>query len=229
MQEIQDNSGPTDDGVTSAATTLQMMVDAITAAGGPRYAFIDNPFIRNDTNGGEPGGNIRNAFLYRPDRVGLVDGSLATVAADGDAIMSGTDTDQQTNPGNPFYASRPPLSATFIFDGQAVTVLSDHFTSKGGSGALYGSVQPLFDGGEVQRAAQAQAVNIYVDGLLAANPDAKVVVAGDINDFGFEQPLGALRGVATVTNYTVPGTDPIDASATYTPGGSAAQDRADQR
>ncbi|RZM23701.1 MAG: hypothetical protein EOP67_47910, partial [Sphingomonas sp.] len=38
MQEIQDNNGATNDNVTSAATTLQKIVDAITAAGGPTYA-----------------------------------------------------------------------------------------------------------------------------------------------------------------------------------------------
>ena len=221
LQEIQDNTGATDNGVTSASTTLGMIVDAIAASGGPRYALIDNPFIGNDTNGGEPGGNIRTAFIYRTDRVSFVAGSLATVAADGSAITSGTYTDQQTNPDNPFYGSRPPLSATFTFNGKQVTVLSDHFTSKGGSGALYGSVQPPFDGGEVQRAAQAQAVNSYVDTLLAADANARVVVAGDLNDFGFEQPLSVLRGVATVTGYDVPGTNPINATATYTPGGTA--------
>ena len=220
LQEVQDNNGATDNGVTSAALTLQMIVDAIAAAGGPAYVAIDNPFIGNDSNGGEPGGNIRTAFLYRPDRVGFVPGSLATVAADGRAITSGNYNDQQTDPDNPFFASRPPLSAGFVFNGQTVTVLSNHFTSKGGSGALYGAVQPPFDGGEVQRAAQAQAVNTYVDGLLAADPNARVVVAGDLNDFGFEQPLSVLKGSATLTGYDVPGTDPIRATATYTPGGA---------
>ena len=224
LQEIQDNSGPASDGTTSAADTLQMITDAISAAGGPPYAYIDNPFIGNNTNGGEPGGNIRTAFIYRTDRVGFVAGSLATVAADGSPTASGAYADQQTNPDNPFYASRPPLSATFTFNGQAVTVLSNHFTSKGGSGALYGSVQPPFDAGEVQRAAQAQAVNTYVDDLLAADPAARVIVAGDLNDFGFEQPLSVLRGVAGVAGYDVLGTDPINATATYAPGGTAVLD-----
>ena len=219
LQEVQDNTGPTDDSVTSANVTLQTLVDAVNAAGGPQYAFIDNPFIGNDTNGGEPGGNIRAAFLYRTDRVGFVEGSLATVAPDGSALAA-PDSGQQTNPGHPFYASRPPLSATFAFNGQNVTVVNNHFTSKGGSGPLYGSAQPPFDGGEAQRAAQAQAVNSYVDARLAADPSAKVIVAGDLNEFGFEQPISVVRGVATVSGYAVPGGDPIDAAATYAPGGS---------
>ncbi|MGY2046542.1 Ig-like domain-containing protein [Methylobacterium sp. JK268] len=220
LQEVQDNSGPTDDGVTAADRTLQMIVDAVKAGGGPGYAFVDNPFIGNDTNGGEPGGNIRTAFLYRTDRVALVPGSLATIGADGRAITSGPDTSQQQDRNNPFYGSRPPLSATFRFNGQDVTVVNNHFASKGGSAAAYGDAQPPFDAGEVQRAAQAQAVNTYVDGLLAAHADAKVLVAGDLNEFGFEQPLSVLRGVASVSNYRVPGTDPKAATADYAAGGT---------
>ena len=232
MQEVQDNNGPTDNGVTSADQTLQMLVDAINAAApaGVHYAFIDNPFIGNDSNGGEPGGNIRTAFLYRTDRVDLVAGSLRTIGADGDAISNqdenapGGNGDQQSNPDNPFFDSRPPLVATFMFHGEAVTVIDNHFTSKGGSAPLLGSDQPPFDAGEVQRAAQAQAVNTFVDSLLASDANARVIVAGDLNEFQFEEPMQVLKGTATVTNYDVPGSDPFDAVADYTPGGTAVLD-----
>lgn len=228
LQEVQDNDGPgnaANSSVTSASVTLQMLVDALnTAAGpnGPHYAFIDNPFIGDDTNGGEGGGNIRTAFIYNTDRVDFVEGSLRTVGADGSAISNPAgNTDQQTNNDNPFFDSRPPLVATFEFNGQDVTIVNNHFTSKGGSGALYGSDHTPFSAGEVSRAAQAQAVNNYVDGLLANDPNARVVVAGDLNDFAFEEPLAVIRGEASVSNYNVPGTDPITATATYTPGGTA--------
>src|SRR5262249_11679662 len=129
--------------------------------------------------------------------------------------------DQQTNPDNPFFDSRPPLVATFTFHGEAVTIVDNHFTSKGGSAPLLGSDQPPFDAGEVQRAGQAQAVNNFVDRLLASDPNAKVVVAGDLNEFQFEQLMQVLKGTATISNYDVPGTDPVNAVADYTPGGVA--------
>ena len=229
LQEVQDNSGPTDDGMTSASNNLQAITNAINAAGGPQYVAIDNPFIGNDTNGGQPGGNIRTAFLYRTDRVSFVPGSLATVAANGTAIHDqGTaaadamaNADQQTDvQSNPFFQSRPPLSAQFTFNGQTVTVVDNHFSSKGGSGDLMGSEQPAFDGGEVQRAGQAQAVNTYVDSLLASDPNAKVVVTGDLNEFNSEEPLNVLEGTASISGYNVQGSDPINATATYTPGGT---------
>src|SRR5262245_57955980 len=229
LQEVQDNNGPTDNGVTSADVTLGMLVNALNAAApaGVNYAFIDNPFIGNDSNGGEPGGNIRTAFLYRTDRVDFVPGSLRTIGADGQAITNTDEAapdgngDQQTNPDNPFFGSRPPLVATFTFNGEAFTVVDNHFTSKGGSAPLLGSDQPPFDAGEVQRAGQAQAVNNFVDNLLAVDSDANVIVAGDLNEFQFEEPMQVLKGTATISNYDVPGSDPFDAVADYTAGGTA--------
>jgi predicted extracellular nuclease len=226
LQEVQDNDGPGNAAastVTAANQTLQMLVDALNAAApaGVEYAFIDNPFIGDDRNGGEGGGNIRTAFLYRTDRVDFIDGSLKTVAADGTAISDPAGiADQQTNPDNPFFDSRPPLIATFAFNGEEVTIVNNHFTSKGGSGALYGSDDTPLNAGEVQRAAQAQAVNNFVDTTLAADPDAKVLVAGDFNDFEFEEPLAVLAGTASISNYDVPATEPIAATATFTPGGT---------
>jgi len=226
LQEIQDNDGAVGGAagstVTAANVTLQAMVDAIAAAGGPQYAFLDNPFIGDDTNGGEPGGNIRTAFLYRTDRVDFVDGSLATVGADGSAITDPTGNGgQQTDDANPFFGSRPPLVATFEFNGQDVTIVNNHFSSKGGSGALLGSEQPPFDASEVQRAAQAQAVNNFVDGLLAQDAQAKVIVAGDLNEFPFEEPIGIVKGTGALANYNVPPSGPFDATGTFVPGGTA--------
>ena len=227
LQEIQDNDGPGNAAgstVTAANVTLQMLVDALNAAApdGVEYAFIDNPFIGDDTNGGEGGGNIRTAYLYRTDRVDFVDGSLRTVAADGSAITDvAGNLDQANNPDNPFFDSRVPLAADFAFNGQTVTIVNNHFTSKGGSGALYGSDPTPPAAGEIQRAAQAQAINTFVDNLLGADPAAKIVVAGDLNDFEFEQPLSVLTGTATVTNYDVPAENPFFATASYAVGGNA--------
>ena len=188
------------------------------------YAFVDNPFIGDDSNGGEPGGNIRTAFLYRTDRVDLVDNSLRTIGVNGvsiDTPGSAGALDQQTKPDNPFFGSRPPLVATFDFNGNDVTIVNNHFTSKGGSGAVIGSVEPPLNASEVQRAAQAQAVNNFVDNLLAGDANAKVMVAGDLNEFPSEEPMSVLKGTATITNYDVPGSDPFDATATYVAGGTA--------
>ena len=94
---------------------------------------------------------------------------------------------------HPFNISRPPLVADFTFNGETITVVNNHFSSKTGSGALMGD-QPPFNSAEDARAEQAQAVNTYVDSLLATDPDARVVVSGDLNEFEFEEPMQVLVG-----------------------------------
>ena len=185
LDEIQDNNGATNDSVVSASMTLQMLVDAIFAVSGVQYNWIDNPFITDDRNGGEPGGNIRVAMLYRQDTVDFIEGSLRTA----------TDpTDQATNTANPFNGARLPLAADFTFNGETVTVIGNHFTSKGGSSPLQGSVQPSTNEGEDKRAGQAALVNALVDTILAGDASANIVVAGDFNDFQNEEPLRILTG-----------------------------------
>lgn len=63
LQEIQDNSGPTDDGTVIANVTMQTIADSVVSFGGAEYSFIEIAPV-NDQDGGEPGGNIRQVILY---------------------------------------------------------------------------------------------------------------------------------------------------------------------
>ena len=198
LQEIQDNSGSTNNGIVSASVTLQTLVDAIVTAGGPTYKFIDNTFITNNTNGGEPGANIRNTYLYNDSRVSLVEGSVKTVQAS--SFTAFTD-------------SRLPLIADFTFNGEEVTVVNNHFSSKGGSRPLFGVNQPsvggesggngqennTINGSLDQRRAQAEAVKGFVDSVFATKLNPNVVVVGDLNEFEFISPLNILAG-SNLTN-----------------------------
>jgi hypothetical protein len=175
LQEIQDNSGPTNDGVTAADITAQMLIDAIIAAGGPTYTYVDVP-PANNTSGGEPSGNIRVGFLYRADVATLTDIQSLDVPA--------------------FDGSRDPLVATFDVNGETFTFINNHFSSKGGDTGLYEKFQPPVLNSEAARIAQAQVVNDHVDGLLAADEGARVVVLGDLNDFTWSTPLKTLDGTA---------------------------------
>jgi len=194
LQEIQDNDGSVNSSITAADLTLQRLIDEIAAISGITYAFIDNPFIGDDTSGGQPGGNIRTAFLYNPDRVSLVPNSVQTIGS------------QAT--GGAFFDTRLPLVATFEFNGQEVTVVNNHFSSKGGSSPLFGATQPAADlqenpsvnGSLDQRRAQAEAVKGFVDVQLTSNPDANIVVVGDFNEFEFISPLNILE--QSLTNLT---------------------------
>jgi Ca2+-binding RTX toxin-like protein len=203
LEEIQDNNGPTNDAVVDASQTYQTLIDAIVAAGGPRYEFRQiNPV--DDTNGGEPGGNIRVGFLFNPARVSFVDRPGGT-ATTGTTVTnsSGTPTLSASpgliDPTNPaFNASRKPLVGEFVFNGQTVFVVANHFNSKGGDQPLFGRFQPPTLTSEAQRLQQAAIVKDFVQSVLAANPNANVVVAGDLNDFEFSTPVNLVESAGLV-------------------------------
>ena len=195
LQEVQDNDGSARTGVKAADATLRLLVDRIAVLGSVRYRFVDHPFIGDDTNGGQPGGNIRVAFLYNPRRVDLIPGSVATVTGP---------ADQRTNPRNPFFNGRLPLIAGFRTraPGHApVTVINNHFNSKRGSSPLVGRIQPFTElqeeprvnSGVDHRRRQARAVHDFVTARLAARGDAHIVVLGDFNEFAFVSPLKILE------------------------------------
>jgi hypothetical protein len=75
LQEIQDDSGPNDDGTVTADKTLSILVTAIAQKSDVTYKFAYIPPVNNQ-DGGEPGGNIRVAFLYRPERLRLVNPNI---------------------------------------------------------------------------------------------------------------------------------------------------------
>ncbi len=183
VQEIQDNNGTVDDGTTDATQTMQVLVDAIAAAGGPSYAFFDVA-PANNTSGGVPGGNIRNAFLYNPDRVELVDFVSLTPA-----VLSALGVSDP----NAFAGTRDPLMATFKFRGKELTVINNHLTSRFGSSPVFGGPQPFVQAGEAERAAQTGALNEVVDALLAdaqgnpvhASKSGRILVVGDLNTMEF--------------------------------------------
>lgn len=64
LQEIQDNSGPTDNGVVDGNQTLTNLAAAVVKASNASetYSFLE--IVPTDkTDGGQPGGNIRTAYL----------------------------------------------------------------------------------------------------------------------------------------------------------------------
>ena len=200
LEEIQDNNGATNDSVVDAAVTLQTLITAIAAAGGPTYQSRQISPV-DDTNGGEPGGNIRVAFLFNPNRVSFVDragGTSTSSTAVTDVGNNGT-PDLSASPGliDPtnaaFNSSRKPIVGEFLFNGQTVFVIGNHFNSKGGDQPLFGPNQPPVLSSEVQRSQQATIVRNFVQSILAINPNANVVVAGDLNDFEFSNPLTILE------------------------------------
>lgn len=205
LQEIQDDSGATDDGTVSAHRTLGRLVAAIVAAGGPRYEFLQiEPYDGMD--GGQPGGNIRNALLYDATRLGFEgradpsDDLVARVEVTPDGPRLPVNPALIAPLDSAFEDSRKPLAAEFSVEGAPLFVIALHLNSKGGDAPLFGERQPPRRGSEAQRNRQVERIGDLVGELLAADPEARIVVLGDLNEHEFRPPLAALvaRGLVNL-------------------------------
>ncbi|MFJ3822130.1 endonuclease/exonuclease/phosphatase family protein [Streptomyces nodosus] len=205
----QDNSGAKDDGTVDADKTLNKLTDAIAAAGGPKYEWRQiNP--ENDKDGGQPGGNIRTAFLFNPKRVGFTDrpGGTSTTAVgitgknDKTALTVSPGRIDPTN--SAWNSSRKPLVGEFTLQGKKLFVIANHFASKLGDQGVDSRFQAPNRSSGVQRTQQATVENAFIKQLLAADPKADLVVLGDLNDFQFspavQTPTGKGKQLTDLVN-----------------------------
>lgn len=155
------------DGANSAIAEL---VDRLNASvGTPTYDYIRDPASGVGTDA------IKVAFIYKPDSVTPVGQALS----DTDAIYN-----------------RLPVAQTFSLNsnGETFPPVVNHFKSKGGTGtgldADQGDGQGAFN---AQRVQQAQALRDFVNGLKTSSGDSDVLVMGDLNAYGEEDPIDVLR------------------------------------
>ncbi|MEU1285895.1 endonuclease/exonuclease/phosphatase family protein [Kitasatospora sp. NPDC005856] len=197
LEEIQDDNGAKNDGTVDASQTVAKFIAAIKAAGGPAYDWRSvDP--QDGKDGGEPGGNIRQVFLFNPQRVSFTDipGGGATTAVG--VTGTGAATSLTASPGRiapndeAWTNSRKPLVGQFSFRGKKVFVIANHFNSKGGDQGIDSRFQQPVRSSEVQRTKQATVEQAFVAQLLAADKEAKVVSLGDFNDYQFSPALAAL-------------------------------------
>lgn len=198
LEEVQDDSGAADDGVVKADVTLGLLARSIEAVGGPQYQFADIA-PTDGSDGGQPGGNIRVAFMVSSERgakLVLRAGGGATtpnrVTRDGGAHL-------QFSPGRidpenaAFTNSRKPLAAEISFRSNRLIVIANHFSSKGGDEPLFGRWQPPTLVSEAKREAQAHVVADFAAAVMAADPNVVLLAAGDFNDFEFSLTLASLE------------------------------------
>ena len=127
-------------------------------------------------DGGEPGGNIRVAFLFRTGpRLSFVDrpgGDATTTRAASTArrgLSSPSPPAGSTRRTRPGRRRRKPLVGEFTFGGKKVFVVANHCSSKGGDQRV--RPEPAADpGSEAKRHQQAQVVNDFVDEICANDP-----------------------------------------------------------
>ncbi|KAI0643156.1 DNase I-like protein [Trametes meyenii] len=193
LQEIQDNSGTKDDGTVSANVTLATLAASIAKAqnGSATYATLEiSPVDGKD--GGQPGGNIRTAYLYNSTKLSLVSGSPAGGALDATKPVLGSDgkVTLTFNPGRidptnaAWDASRKPLVAVWETpSGARFFTINLHLTAKLDGSSTQGDARPPVNGGVEQRISQIQTVATFLKALFALDPDANVLVGGDCNEY----------------------------------------------
>jgi uncharacterized protein len=198
---------------------MSRLISAITAAGGPSYGFRQiSP--KNNQDGGQPGGNIRQVLMFRTDRgLSFVDRPGGTATRANSVLDTGGVPSLRYSPGridpanSAFNASRKPLAAELTWNGQTVFVIANHFNSKGGDQPLFGHFQPPAHPSEAQRHSQATVVKNFADQILAIDPAAAVIVLGDLNDFEFSTTTDILTANNTLVD--LPRTLPVSQRYTY--------------
>lgn len=186
LQEVQDNSGPTNDGTVDASKVLKKLIRFIEKAGGPKYNFLQiSP--ENNADGGWPGANIRNAYLYQKD---------VTLGQSYYLQHPGFDKSDETG----FSGTRKPLVAFTTYEDEKFIFINCHLKSKWGDSSTYGSLRPALRFSEAQRIVQTRAIRKHVDQLQKNHPEASIVVLGDMNDFEFSPALQILTENQGLTN-----------------------------
>ncbi len=219
IEEVQDNNGAaTDNGVVDASTTWNMLISAIQTAGGPVYTYRQIDPV-NNADGGAPGGNIRQGFLFRTDRgLSFVDIPGAGSTTPNSVLETNTGPTLEFSPGRidptntAFTDSRKPLAGEFMFRGRRIFAIANHFNSKSGDQPLFGRFQPPDFISETQRIQQAQVVHDFVSTILADDPNANVIVLGDLNDFQFSTAVQTLEGSPAILTDLI---DTLPASERY--------------
>ena len=177
LQEMQDDDGAELSAQVSAARNYATLIAAVRAAGGPAYRWVDiAPEVGAD--GGQPGGNIRNGFLYDETRVALVEGSVRRLGADEPA----------------YEGSRKPLVARFrhLRSGRELVVLNVHLASKRHQHSIFAPQKPGWDPREELRVRQGEILRRTLRKLAAESVD--YYLTGDFNDHEFSPTLRAILG-----------------------------------
>ncbi|RZA35639.1 MAG: ExeM/NucH family extracellular endonuclease [Lysobacteraceae bacterium] len=147
---------------------VSYLVDQLNAAyGKSTYAVVPRPAATGTDA-------IRVAMIYKPEVLTLVGGALS----DGDDVNN-----------------RPPMAQTFkAANGARFSMVVNHLKSKGGcSGSAPAGDKDSGDGQgcwNQSRVEQAQRlVNYFIPQVVAAAGDPDVLVMGDLNSYGFENPI----------------------------------------
>jgi uncharacterized protein len=150
---------------------LADLVEQLSERTGVRYRAVGGDADRGSDA-------IKLALIYRPDRVEAV----SELHADNDPTHH-----------------RPPLAAFFrsVDGGPAFGVVTAHFKSKTGCPPR-GDIDRGQGCWNQRRVEQSQAMNGFLDRLAAAEGHERLLLIGDLNAYGAEDPIRTLTGAGLV-------------------------------
>ena len=158
----------------NADESLSVIVDALnTRIGSADYAFVDTGTIQTDA--------IKTGFIYRS----------TAVSTSGNFALLDRSVDSRFNDAR----NRPALAQTFAVNatGAAITIIVNHFKSKGSSCDADGD--PNLDDGQgncnITRTNAAAALADWVTTDPTGSGDTDVLIIGDLNAYTREDPLAA--------------------------------------
>jgi len=177
LQEIQDNDGAEMSMVVDASLTYKALIKVIKQLSGVGYRWVDiAPGVGAD--GGQPGGSIRNGYLYNPATVDLQKNTVRSIGVDDPA----------------FKGSRKPLLVHFKdkTTGRELVCINVHLASKRHQYGIFAPEQAGWDARLPVRIRQAGIVKDELAKLRQKGLD--YYVTGDFNDTEKSQPLEVLVG-----------------------------------
>lgn len=188
-------------GQVPADEAFVALIEAITEAGGPRYAFREIPPLANQ-DGGMTGANIRTGLLFNPQRVEFIDRGQSTAEEAAEIhLVSGQPkiipSPGRISPQAPAFAgdshrhwvpSRKALVGEFRVNDKLIFVIVCHLKS------MRAPTRREGDYAKKQRHAQAAIIHHFAASLLACDSNALVVILGDMNDVPGSKTLDILKG-----------------------------------
>lgn len=150
----------------NGAVAVQNLVDGLNAKmGAGTYTRVDDPANGSGTDA------IKVTMIYKPAKVSLVGAAMSDTAA---------------------INNRPTFAQTVALpNGEKFSVLVNHFKSKGCGGASGADLNQNDGQGcfNAQRLAQAQQLVSFIETVKQAANDNDVLVLGDLNAYGKEDPI----------------------------------------
>lgn len=187
--------------VVPADAAYQRLSEAVMVVGGPHYAFREVPPWPHK-EGGHPNFNIRTGLMFNSDRVRFIDVGLRGTWADTHICLIKGRPSLSLSPGNitpqhPAFSgdeqhhwlpNRKVLVGEFYVGNTQLIAIACHLKS------MRAATRREQAYAKKQRHAQAKVVHQFVSDWLAYEPQARIVVLGDMNDSCGSKTLKLLKG-----------------------------------